>query len=150
MVIEQDQLSDSACSTCTGAHGDSQIGRLECEHIVDTVTGHGDGGAVEMQRVDHGLFLRGCHAPEDAARLHCPCQLGGIIGQRARIDRMICSGHSRLRSDRTHGGGVVTGDDLDRYALFEEVPHGLGCVRTQALADHDQYKRSYRTGASLC
>ncbi len=87
--VDQHELGHGARRCGSGADGDADVALLQCEHVVDPVTRHGDHVAVGSQRPQDLALLLGCHPPEDGGVGDDAAELSLVVRQRAGIDDAV-------------------------------------------------------------
>ena len=139
-IIQQHQLRDRACCRRPIAHGHTQICRFQCQHIIDTITGHRHMMSARLQRMDHIALVLRRNTTKDLPRLHnvrkLVANLGALsfatiiaAGRKLRgIDRIVSALHFQLTRNSPHRAVIVTRNDLDLNTFFIEVGHRLRCI----------------------
>jgi hypothetical protein len=139
-AVEQHELGDGPARIGSVAHGDSHVGVLEGEHVVDAVARHRDSTALLLQGAHHGsLLLRG-DAAEHREALDGDGD-GIVVGEGVRVDPVDVDepGPTRHGSD---GDGVVARDHLHRHLLLAEPLQGDRGVGAYDVFEHGEGGRA--------
>ena len=105
--------------------------------------------AAALQRTHDRPFLLRRDAPEDRHLLEYGTELVGIVGELARVERLIGAGDPDAPGDRAHRVRVVAGDDHAADALLREVAQGIGGVGPDLLLEHEDRRRDEPVGQLL-
>src|SRR6266446_3905195 len=113
-VLQKYDIGDATRCSAPALHGDAQIGLLEREYIVDTVTNHGHGMTMLTQGLYQVCFLLWSDPAKDGVFLRRP----GLL---RRIHPVEClsrdgspiHGESRLFRQRRYRLWVIARDHLE-------------------------------------
>ncbi len=137
-IVEKNDLGDRPRRLSSAAHGDPDVGELQCEHIVDAVTGHGDGVALRLERLHHCPLLIRSHPTEDRPLVEQPAQGNRVVRELPRVDRHLCARHTCSGSHRPDRERTVPGQHLECHALLSEVRNRGGRLGSELLGqDHE-------------
>ena len=136
-AVEQDQPRHGLGGRRTGVHGDSDVGLLDGERVVDAVPRHRDGVPRRLERHDDPPLLVGRDAPEDDELVQHPKESLLAVGQVAGVET-AWGVEAHVPGDRRDRLGIVAGDDAHRHVLRREVGEGLGRVGAEVLPKGEQ------------
>ncbi len=121
------------------AHGDADMGGLQCGRIVDPVSGHRHHRPTGLQCFDDGELLFGHDAGEHVHALH-PL-LEGVLRERGkfRAGQGACLAFDPgLPGNGERGCGIIAGDHHHRDAGAAGLRNGAGNIRTHRIREGDQ------------
>ena len=114
---------------------------LECQSVINAVTGHRHHMATLLQSNHHVLLLLGRHTTENIVSSRSLSELRTVLRQSRSINRARRSIHTRSLRSCSHSERIITREDLQSHALTVEILHNLRCIRTHILTENDEQNR---------
>ena len=114
---------------------------LECQSVINAVTGHRHHMATLLQSNHHVLLLLGRHTTENIVSSRSLSELRTVLRQSRSINRTRRSIHTRSLRSCSHSERIITREDLQSHALTVEILHNLRCIRTHILTENDEQNR---------
>ena len=130
--IEQHDLCNLRGSLTAGGHGDSAVGILQRQHVIDAVARHGDRMALLLEGADKIALLLRCDAAEDGVILDSLLEVL-LRGEGHCIDITIGILNAGTGRDLRDRDRVIARDNTDRHALTGKIAERLLRVGAQQV-----------------